>query len=214
MPWKDAAIYCTPGTFILLKNYDFISPPEERNIVEHVFLPTWLLKRLVWQVRYGVFLLWKVDQRIKGMFGRISLCFFPGMQVAQCAERPWDENSNPKLTVATMKSPWCHLAHTSVCPAKPFQNATWTKIWNLAWLWSRTVRVQQGTLRSSACSGGVGGNTLILGGGEHCDLALAVEVRRRRRRWTRRRRSWQPSPDRWRKKWDTQIGIDWQRQGN
>ena len=100
------------------------------------------------------YLLWKVDQRIKGMFGRISLCFFPGMQVAQCAERPWDENFNPKLTVATMKSPWCHLVHTSVCPAKPFQNATWTKIWNLAWLWSRTVRVQQGTLRSSACSWG------------------------------------------------------------
>ena len=138
--------------------------------MEHVFLPKcflqekkawavqpWLLKRLVRQVRYGVFLLRKVDQRIKGMFGRISLCFFPGMQVAQCAERPWDENFNPKLTVATMKSPWCHLAHTSVCPAKPFQNATWTKIWNLAWLWSRTVRVQQGTLRSSACSGGMGG---------------------------------------------------------
>ena len=48
----------------------------------------WLLKRLVWQVRYGVFLLRRADQRIKGMFGRISLCFFPGMQVAQCAELP------------------------------------------------------------------------------------------------------------------------------
>jgi hypothetical protein len=44
MPWKDAAIHCTPGTFILLKNSDFISPPEERNIVEHVFLPTWFLQ--------------------------------------------------------------------------------------------------------------------------------------------------------------------------
>ena len=152
MPWKDAAIHCTPGTFILLTNSDFISPPEERNIVEHVFLPTWflqekhawtvqpwLLKRLVWQVRYGVFLLRKIDQRIKGMFARLSLCFFPGVQVAQCAERPWDEHFNPKLTVATMKSPWCHLAHTSVCPAKQFQNATWTKnqnIKNIVWLWS------------------------------------------------------------------------------
>ena len=47
------------------------------------------------------------------------------------------------------------------------------------------VRVRRGTLRSSACSWGPAGNTLILSlfgsGREHCDLAdlaLAVEVRR------------------------------------
>ena len=50
-----------------------------------------------------------------------------------------------------------------------------------------------GTLRSSTCRGPAG-KTLILSllfgsGGEHCDLALAVEVRRRRRRRRRRRDS-------------------------
>ena len=45
------------------------------------------------------------------------------------------------------------------------------------------VEVRRGTLRSSACSWGPAGITLILSlpfgpGREHCDLALAVEVRR------------------------------------
>ena len=45
------------------------------------------------------------------------------------------------------------------------------------------VWVRRGTLRSSACSWGLAGNTPILillfgSGGEHCDLALVVAVRR------------------------------------
>ena len=51
---------------------------------------------------------------------------------------------------------------------------------------------RQGTLRSRACSWGPAGITLIQrllfgSGGDHCDLELAVEVRRRRRR---RRDKW------------------------
>ena len=54
------------------------------------------------------------------------------------------------------------------------------------------VRVRRGPLRSRACSWGPVGNTLILGllfgsGGERCNLALAVEVRQRRRRRSGRR---------------------------
>ena len=52
------------------------------------------------------------------------------------------------------------------------------------------VLVRRGRLRSSACSGGPAGMTLILGPRrEHCDLALAFEVRPRRRRRRRRRDS-------------------------
>ena len=59
------------------------------------------------------------------------------------------------------------------------------------------VEVRRGTLWSGAGGWGPTGITLILSllfgsGGEHCDLALAVEVRRGRRR-RRRRDSWHKS---------------------
>jgi hypothetical protein len=103
----------------------------------------------------------------------------------------WDEMGQKSAWLEDVRQPdthqsswtWCYvLASKAGVLFDPGDH--WCPQMRPSW---RCIRVRPGPLRSSACSWGPAGNTLILGllfgsGWDHCDHELAVEVRRRRRR--------------------------------